>query len=300
MIKFYQDIELFIAKIMFILTIIFLSLVAILIQYLQVDNGLDLLPRHQQMIDLLFIIWPIFFFERLLYLIVCPKQHWKNYLALFFTTLLPPLRLQARRCDGQKYILWDFTWYSADQSISKHIEKRFLYPILVFSIILIPFWIGEILFPQSFAKHPLFFHLINMGNALIWGLFVLEFIIMFSLTKKRSQYLIKHWLEIFIILLPMLALARFLLVSKYLYISKQAYWFVKLQKILNIYRARTVVTRIIRIFIIIDIVKRIYRFKNPKKYLNMLQEQLAEKEEEIVDLKKQISEVSMLINENSQ
>ncbi|MCK5716960.1 MAG: hypothetical protein KAH77_05670 [Thiomargarita sp.] len=290
--KFYRKIEFFIARIMFILTIIFLALAAILIQYLQVDDGLDFLPRHQEMIDVLLILWCLFFLERLIYLIICPK---KNYLAQLCTVLLPPLRLQARHCEGQKYILWDFTWYAADEATSKHIEKRFLYPILICSIVLIPFWIAEIFFPQGWGKHPILFHIINMGNALIWGLFVIEFIIMFSLTKKRSQYVIKHWLEIFIILLPMLALARFLLISKYFYLSKHAYWFVKLQKILNIYRARTVVTRIIRIFIIIDVVKRLYWMKNPEKYLSVLQEQLLEKEAEVADLKKQISDISELI-----
>ncbi|KHD05028.1 hypothetical protein PN36_05235 [Candidatus Thiomargarita nelsonii] len=89
----------------------------------------------------------------------------------------------------------------------------------------------EIFFPQEMGKHPLLYHIINVGNAFIWGLFVSEFVILFSICKKKVNYLVKHWLELFIIILPMLALARFLLISKYLYLSKQTYLFVKLQKI---------------------------------------------------------------------
>ncbi len=295
MTKIYQYIELTIARVMFVLTIFFLSLVAILIQYLQTSNGLERLPRHQEMIDLLVILWPIFFLERILDLFFCPKKTWKNYVAQFFVALLPPLRLAVKRCKEEEYILWDFNWHFVDKSLCDHIEKRFLYPILAFSIVMIPFWMSEIFFPQQITRYPLIYHIINLGNAFIWGLFVIEFVIMFSLTKKRTHYLTTHWLELFIIILPMLALARYILISKYLSLSKQAYWFVKLQRILNVYRARSVLTRIIRILIVINIVKRIYQRRNPKKYLIMLQEELEEKEQEIAKLKKQISEIKKLI-----
>ncbi|RKZ63281.1 MAG: hypothetical protein DRR16_11310 [Candidatus Parabeggiatoa sp. nov. 3] len=109
----------------------------------------------------------------------------------------------------------------------------------------------------------------NLGNALIWGLFVTEFTILISIAPKRFHYLITHWLELFIIILPMLALTRFLLIAKYLKVSKTSYFllFVKIQDILNIYRARSVLHRIIRILIIINIVKRLYQRRNSKKYL---------------------------------
>ncbi len=62
--QLYQSIEHLIAKIMFYLTILFLSLVPIIIQYLQIDNGLDRLLFSQQIVTLLWVLWPIFFLYR--------------------------------------------------------------------------------------------------------------------------------------------------------------------------------------------------------------------------------------------
>jgi len=296
--KIYQFIEPIIAKVMFALTILFLALVAIIVQYLQTDNGFQRLFCFQQIIDLLVILWPIFFFERVIYLIFCKRRTWKSVITLFVIFLIPPLRLAIKRCDAQEYIWWNNNWQLVNGKLYKQIEKKFLYPILIISLIMIPFWVLEIFYPAKVSSLPFLYHLINFGNALIWGVFAAEFIIMISIAKDKTQYLIKHWLEFFIIILPLLALTRFIIIAKYLKISKSTYliWFVKLQGILNIYRTRSVINRIIRILIIIDIVKRFYQRKNPHKYLLILQNKLAKHEEEIAEIKAKIEEVKAIIN----
>jgi hypothetical protein len=299
---FNQSFEDFVAKVMFYLTILFLSLVAIVIQYLQIDNGLERLLFSEQIVILLWILWPVFFLERLLYLIFCDHKTWKSYLNLFLITLIPPLRLAARRCHEENAIWWKGAWQTVDKELHQRIEKQFLYPILIVSLFMIPFWITEIFFPETlYTKYGLLYMITHFGNALIWGLFVTEFTLMISITPKRFDYLITHWLELLIIILPMLALTRFIFIAKYLKLSKSGYllWFVKLQDILNIYRARSVLHRIIRILVIIDIMKRLFQHRNPKKYLLMLRKKLAEKEEEIEELKKQIHETELLIEKKA-
>jgi hypothetical protein len=157
---------------------------------------------------------------------------------------------------------------------------------------MIPFWITEIFYPAKMTTHPSFIHLINRGNALIWVLFVTEFFILFSIAEKRLDYLKKHWMEILIIILPMLALTRFILISRSLHL-------IRIQHFLNIYRSKMVLKRIIRILVILDLVKRFYHRRNPEKYLIRLQEQLTEKKKEINNLKKQINEMEQLIAECS-
>lgn len=301
--QFYQSIEHIIAKVMFYLTIFFLSLVAIIIQYLQIDNGLDRLLFSQEIVTVLWLLWPLFFLERLFYLIFCHHKTWKTYLNLFLITLIPPLRLAARRCDEQNSIWWNNRWELVNKTLYKRIEKQFLYPILFISLFMIPFWISEILFSETiYTTYGLLYMMTNLGNALIWGLFVTEFTILISIAQKRLHYLITHWLELFIIILPMLALTRFLLIAKYLKISKSGYflWFVKIQDILNIYRARSVLHRLIRILILINIVKRLYQRRNPKKYLVILRKKRLEKEEEILELEQEIDETESLIEKNSE
>ncbi len=294
--KQFEDI---IAKLMFVITIIFLFLVALLIQYLQTDKGFELLPYSEHIITILLILWPIFFIERLFYLIFCDeKKTWKSYLSPLLVTLLPAIHLVTRPCGKREYILWNFSWKKVTPELYAHIEKKFLYPILIISVIMIPFWITEIFYPAKMTSDPLFHHFINRGNALIWVLFVTEFFILFSIAEKRMDYLKKHWMEILIIILPMLALTRFILISRSLFFTKNAVLFgMKIQRILNIYRSRVVLNRVIRILVIIDIVKRFYQRRNPEKYLTRLQNQLKEKEQEIIELKTQIREMEQLIAE---
>ena len=289
------------SKLMFFLTIVFLALLAIIIQYLQMEQGLERLPYTQQLIVLLVIIWPIFFLERLFQLIFCSNRTWKSYLAAFIMTLLPPLRLATRSCDDQKSF-WLFGWHVVTSDLYARLEKQFLYPIFIVSVLMTPFWVTEIFFPAKISSHPWLYHLLNFGNALVWVLFVIEFIIMFSVAPKRLDYLKTHWLELFIIILPMFALARVILIARYAQLLSRIkllklFQIAKLQRMLNIYRARTVFNRIIRILIIVDLFKRFYQRRNPKKYLTLLQQQLAKKEREVARLKQQISETQLLIED---
>ncbi len=278
---------------MLVITIIFLFVLAILIQYLQTAHGFESLYYGQSMIYTLYMLWPVFIIERTLHLLFCCEKTGKNILITFIMMLIPPLRLASKRCHDKEYIFWDLNWQLIDQTLYEHIEKRFLYPILIVSCLMIPFWITEIIFSK--ISHLWLTHLLNLGNAVIWSLFVIEFIILCSISKKPLKYVTSHWLELSIIILPMLVLARFILIFKYLQFSKTAYLLVKIQNILNIYRARSVINRIIRILIIIDIVRRVYQHRNPQKYLQMLQDKLDDKEQEITEIKQKIIETKTLI-----
>jgi len=295
--NFYQAIKQVIIKITSILMlgimITFLAISAILIQYLQTAHGFKSLYYAEDMINILLMLWPAFIIERLLYLLFCCKKTGKNLLIALIVILVPPLHLASRHCHDKEYIFWGLEWRLIDQALYAHIEKKFLYPILVVSFLMIPFWITEIIFSK--ISHLWLFHLLNFGNAIIWSLFVAEFIILCSISKKPLKYVTTHWLELSIIILPMLALARFIVISKYLQFSKATYLLVKIQNILNIYRARSVINRIIRILIIIDIVRRFYQRKNPQKYLEMLQDKLEDKEQEVAEIKQQITEIKALI-----
>ena len=303
MFRIYQFIESVSAAIMFWVTIVFLTTMAIIIQYVQIDSGLERLLYAQQLVTLLLICWPIFVIEKIISLIFC-QQTWKSYFGLVFVMLLPPIRLATRRCNHSDFI-WLFRWRLINSSLYTALEKRFLLPILLLSLFMIPFWITELFSPDKLNNHRLLYHSINLGNALIWELFVIEFIIMFSIAEKKLYYLKKHWLELFIIILPMLALAS-ILISRYALIRQvklikpaKLLKIERIRRILNIYRARSVVNRILRILIVIDIFKQFYQRRNPQKYLALLHEKLAQQEQEIVEIKQQIQETKQLIKKIS-
>ncbi|NJO14568.1 MAG: hypothetical protein HC877_02110 [Thioploca sp.] len=295
-----QLIEAVNAAIMFLITVVFLTIMAIIVQYGQLESGLERLLYAPQLLMLLFICWPIFAIERIIYLFFC-QHRWKSYVGLVFIILLPPIRLATRRCNHANMI-WLFGWRLTDSACYTELEKQFLLSILFLSLFMSPFWVTELIAPDKLNNHELLYHLVNLGNALIWELFVIEFIIMFSIAEKKLFYLKKHWLELLVIILPMLALAS-ILVSRYALLRQ--FKFIKpenllkiarIRRILNIYRTRSVFNRILRILIVVDIFKQFYQYRNPQKYLALLQEQLAQKEQEVIKIKQRIQETKQLIN----
>jgi hypothetical protein len=304
---YYNAIDTHIVRFMFLLKIIFLGIAAVLIQYMQTDEIMQTLHYRAEMLMILLWLWAVFGLERLIYLALCPNKTWRSFVAALFIILFPPLHLAARRCHTKQYI-WYFThWELVKEPLFHKIDRQFLTWIIILLIFMTPLWIMEIFFSKVVQEHILLRHVINLGNAAVWAVFVAEFIIEISITKKWQQYIIKHWIELLIILLPMLAFARFIRLAQLGSLSKLGMLqnlvissAVKLQHLLNVYRARSTINRLIKLLILIDIIRRWQQRRNPHKYLARLKEQLSEKQQELAEIKIKIAETQKLIDEQEQ
>ena len=301
-----QKIETFIASLMFFLAIIFLAVVAILIQYLQTDFSIKMLPYFDEMFSFLFLFWLIFVVERLIHLILCPHNGLKILYFSLFILIFPPLRLIIRRCSAPPAICLYSQWYELQPKLLEELETGFIYLTLPISLLMLPFWMIEIFQVDLLYENFFLHHIVNLGNALIWALFLAEFMLEFSVTTKRGEYLIKHWLELFIIILPMLILTRFMRLG---YLSAllgfgnlselQVFRLAKLRQMLSLYRARAVFNRVLRILTLIDLFRRWQQRRDPQKYLAYLQEQLAYHQEQVAELQQKMAETQRLIDEKS-
>jgi hypothetical protein len=299
--KILQFFEHLLNNLMFFLVIGYLFVFALWMQY-SIAEKFKPLIYEPQIIQIISILWYILVLERFSYLIFCQRRTWQIYTFTLATILLPPLRLVARRCHDLNSI-WLFSWQAIDEKLYEYLEKLFLYPIFFLSLLMVPFWLMEIFFPEEINVYRILYHFVNVGNALIWELFLIEFLLMFTITEKRWEYLKNHWLELFIIILPLLAILRGVFIAKQAYLLKRIpllkyalmLQVAKLQQMMNIYRARSMLGRVVRLLIIVDIFKRFYRRHYPEKYLLILQKQLSEREQELVDLKQQIAEIEELI-----
>jgi len=301
---YYNWVDNYIVRFMSLLKIVFLGLSAILIQYYQTDEAMLSLHYREEMLMVLLGLWAIFAVERLIYLALCPNKTWKSFVAALFIVLFPPLHLAARRCHSVQYIWYFSHWELVREALFEKIERQFLFWIVIILLIMSPFWIVELFFSYYLKEYILLQHVINIGNAIVWAVFVSEIIIEISITKKWQQYLIQHWVELLIILLPMLAFARFLRMAHLGSLSKLSFiqrmivsYTAKWQKLLNIYRTRSTLNRLIRIFILVDVIRRWQQKRNPQQYLRRLQEQLNDKQQEIDDIKKKIADTQKLIND---
>ena len=119
-------------------------------------------------------------------------------------------------------------------------------------------------------------------TALIWFSFALEFILMVSLAEKKLDFCKRNWINIVIILLPLLAFLRSLQLFRFLRMAKAG-------KLMKAYRLRGLITRIVKLALVFNLIERILA-RNPERYCEHLEEKLAEKREEMDRLEQKLAE----------
>ena len=48
----------------------------------------------------------------------------------------------------------------------------------------------------------------RIGEALIWTAFALEFVIMISVVERKLKYCVQHWIDLLVIVLPLVGFLR--------------------------------------------------------------------------------------------
>ncbi len=119
-------------------------------------------------------------------------------------------------------------------------------------------------------------------TSFIWFAFAAEFILLVSLAEKKIDFCKRHWINIVIILLPLLAFLRSFQIFRFLRLVQSG-------KLVRAYRLRGIVTRIARLAIAFNLADRV-RARNADKFASHLHEQIAEKEEELAELRKKLDE----------
>jgi len=122
-------------------------------------------------------------------------------------------------------------------------------------------------------------------TALIWFSFAFEFILLVSLAEKKLAFCKKNWINLVIILLPLLAFLRSLQLFRFLRMAKAG-------KLMRAYRLRGLLARVVKLAVVFNLIDRMLS-RNPDKYNAHLQEKISEKEAELNELKRK------LINEKS-
>ena len=118
-------------------------------------------------------------------------------------------------------------------------------------------------------------------TALIWFSFAFEFILLVSLAEKKLEFCKRNWINLVIILLPLLAFLRSLQLFRFLRMAKAG-------KLMRAYRLRGLLTRMIKIAVVFNLIDRLMS-RNPEKYDAHLREQIFEKEAELLELKSKLN-----------
>ena len=229
----------------------------------------------------LLLMWPLFWVEFFLTLYYRDRSRpLKSYLSGFVAALFPPLRLgvSSRAMDRQ---LWlpVMGWQQPGKVLVRQLDSIFSKPMLVVAFLILPVLVLEYAFGELLARYIWLRLAVHVSTGLIWWCFAAEFIVMVGASDKRLAYIKRNWIDLAIILLPLISFLRSIRVLRLAQVTKVQ----QISKVTRVYRMRGLALKLMRGFVVTELITRILRV-SPEKKLARLREEYADRSEELEEL----------------
>lgn len=209
-------------------------------------------------------------------------RFWRRHL---WYCLVPPLRMGGRdHVDGGSIWLPNLGWRRVDRNLQRQLEKAFNVPMILIALAVLPLF-GLDWHWQNRAVTPSWHMLIFLwtSESLIWLAFAVEFVIMFSVSHKKLRYCRDHWIDLVIILAPMVGFLRLVRMARVLRLSE-------VSRAARVYRLRGLSQRMFRGLLLLSLVRNLLE-GDPAKHLAKLQEELRDRELDLEQLRAEIAAV---------
>jgi len=250
----------------------------------------------------LVVVWPAFWLEAAVRLVLGrAAASWGTRLGLaVLVILMPPIRLGFRGYIRREEIwLPGFGWQRADKELYRRLERIFSVPMVVLALLVLPILVLEFGWPEWRGRYGWFGLTLDIGSAVIWSAFAIEFILLLSLSERKLQFCVRRWIELLIVVLPLLEVLPMVLTD--LVPALRLLRLLRLEQLIRlgrVYRLRAVVTRMWRAFLLLELVQRLTG-QTPQKRLRQLRELLAAKLEEIEELQQEIARLEAQVQGSS-
>ena len=238
----------------------------------------------------LLVLWAIVILEGLWGMATTRDHHWGSFLRFSLVVLCPPFRAAFSPAHAPRFVcLPKNHWLAVSKLNFERVELRVALPMLGVTLLVLPLLGIELFFGAWLVEHLWASIVVHCLTAVIWFAFALEFILMLALSEKKLVYCKTHWINIAIIVLPLIAFLRALRLFRFLRLAKAS-------RILRAYRMRGVFARAMRLAMVFNLIERLLERK-PEKYLLALEEKVREKEAEICALEEKMADLRAKIAE---
>lgn len=195
---------------------------------------------------------------------------------------LPIVRIGVRepRAGGQVW-LPRLGWRMPDEQLVKDVDRMLSTPMLLITLAVLPVVTVEYGYAEKLVEDPRLAQLTEVATAIIWWAFTVEFALMVSLTPKKLAYCKQHWLDIIVILLPVVMFLRALRLGRLLRLNS-------LTKTVRVYKLRGVLMKTYRALLLVDAIARLLHGR-PEKRLQKLRQQLSDQEMLVAQLRADIA-----------
>ncbi len=194
--------------------------------------------------------------------------------------LFAPLRF-GRRLSGNYALMYIPFWgvCKANEALFDKMRRTLSTPMLIIALVIVPILLIDMKFKEKVeAVIPNIVILMRITEVFIWIIFTSEFIAMFSVTDEKLDYCKKNWIDLVIILLPLIA--AFLTSFSFLRL-------LRLNQLARAYRVKGVFAKVRQALILADSVQKIM-FPKPEKQLIHLKKKLRENKRQQEELERQV------------
>jgi hypothetical protein len=272
---------------MFFLAVLFLVVLAGLIhRYPKLEHG-D--PEAYLIVGGLGALWLVFLVEAGLRFGLRDRRRPARP-ALFSAVvcgLLPPLRMGCRSQVRPNQIwLPGLGWHEVNSHLRRTLERVFSVPMIFFALMVLPLLAVEFFEADKIRAEPILALWLDIGTSVIWLAFAIELILMVAVSDRPWRYCFLHWIDVAIVVLPafeMLPLFRLLRLGRVLRLEQLLRWG-------RLYRLQALMTHCWRAFLLLQIVQRLTGHSLERR-LKQLRELVQAKEEEVVDLRREIADL---------
>ena len=207
--------------------------------------------------------------------------------------IIPPLRtgLHPASLRGHMW-LPIFGWRRTSGRLARRVQRTFGVPMLGIGLLILPVLLGEIFFSRQVAQSPGLALGMDAATRLIWFAFALEFIVMMAVTPRRTEYALRHWVDLVIILLPFVAFLRSLQVLRAGQVLKAQ----RVSQFARVYRLRGVAVKLLQAVLLLRVLEGFSegaarrRISSLRHQIRFSQTEVKELQHELRDVRKQLAE----------
>jgi voltage-gated potassium channel len=234
------------------------------------------------------LLWPIFVIEGMLRCLLCRRPEmspWRRLAVFVGVCLVPPFRLGGRAyADPDKVWLPTLGWTTVNQQLRFRLERWFSVPMVVVALLVLPLLAMEYFWLEPIRAHWGLSLLLDIGTAVIWLAFALEFVLLASVAESKALYCLHNWMDLAVVFLPLidgLPLLRLVRLTGFLELQQAG-------RVFRLYRLRGLLAKIWRLCLLLEISQRLFGdyWQNRLKRLKAL---LAARQEEMADLRTEIA-----------
>jgi len=265
---------------MFLATIAFLAFVAATVQEFRTELEFHSTTRMMLFLSLSLSMFPVFWTEAVLHFWFGSPRKFHTLIAC----MIPPLRLARRDLvNGNRMWLPVLGWREVNHKLHVEVERALSGPMIVIALMILPLLAIDFVWTEQLAQSRTLQIVVETGYSITWMAFTMEFVVMFSIVKKKIQYLKKHWVDLLIVLLPLVAFLRVMRISQLVRLQQ-------VTKASRVYRIRGLSLRVWRGLLAMDVISRLLQ-QTPESRIASMQKQIDEKESEIEELRQEIARI---------